>query len=334
MPKALKRGIAHYQGGSESVSPDDATFVADRAANYNAGRGVTPVAPAAPAIPGTLSRIGSLFTGDYGKVATDPNASPFMSWLAGINQTADINTRARNLSHAPALGEKAYVGLFGNQATDWPELQQREATAQVIGHPLAQKYLRENPAALAVAERDPATFAVDFGNTLKAELQRAVTNNAATAANPKVATADEHKVTVDKANNTGVHPDVAHVAVAPHKYTEDEFVNTFKNIPTSTFMQLFGNQLGHVRTPQEKASTELFDRLHGAYADANAKVKKMAEEDAAAKDAGKPAIHDRYVLWGKNAFDQAKEERDKAMNATMEALKSFTGISQKGFVVP
>lgn len=329
---ALRRGIAHYAEGDENTSAADAAFVADQAAKFKTRQDAMPPAPA-PAAPSTLDRIGSMFTGNFGNVATDPNASPVMSWLAGVNQTADTNTRAQNLSRGPSLAEKAYTGLFGTNA-DYDVLRQRDATAKTISHPVAQQYLRDNPTALAAAEKNPATFAVDFGTTLKAELEKAVANNAATAANPKVATADEHQKTVDAASRAGVHPDVAHVAVSPGKYTVDDFVNTFKGIPTATFMQLFGAQLGHVRTPQEKASTELFDRMHGAYADANTKVKNMEAADAEAKKAGKPPVHDTYVLWGKNAYDQAKEERDKAMTATMDALKAFTGISNKGYTIP
>jgi hypothetical protein len=257
-----------------------------------------------------------------------------MSWLAGINQTAQTDTRARNLASGPSLAEKAYTGLFGNQATDWPALQQRDATAKVLGDPVVQHTLRTNPSMLARAEQDPAKFAtVAQHPDFRADMEKALGISKAAAANPK-ATPDEIKPTVDKATNANVHPDVAHQAVAPHKYTREEFINTFSKVPTETFMQLFGNQLAHVRTPEEKATSIFFDKMHETYAEANQKVKDMAAADAAAKEKGQPAIHDRYVLWGKNAFDQAKEERDKAMNAITEALKAKAGISQKGYYIP
>jgi hypothetical protein len=60
----------------------------------------------------------------------------------------------------------------------------------------------------------------------------------------------------------------------------------------------------------------------------------MEAQDAEAAKAGKPAIHNKYVLWGQNPYDLAKAERDKAMKATMDALGSFAGITNKGYVVP
>jgi hypothetical protein len=331
MAPQLKRGIAHYQGGTENATTSDATAPPVATSLPVTFSTAPPPAPAQ----GTLSRIGSLFTGNFGGVATDPNASPFMSWLAGINQTAQTDTRARNVASGPSLAEKAYTGLFGNQATDWPALQQRDATAKVLGDPVVQHTLRTNPSMLTRAEQNPAEFAtVAQHPDFRADMEKAVAVHNAAAANPKVETADEHKATVDKATNANVHPDVAHQAVAPQKYTREQFINTFSKVPTETFMQLFGNQLGHVVSPQEKAASIFFDKMHDTYAEANQKVKDMEAQDAEAAKAGKPAIHNKYVLWGQNPYDLAKAERDKAMKATMDALGSFAGITNKGYVVP
>lgn len=349
MPGQLNRGVLHFQGGGNVPDPNNPNppptpppapatpsfreMLGNMIGLHGRDAQLNPTnrPPAAPdtGAPGTLGRMGEMLTGDFGKVATDPNASPFMSWIAGINQQAQTNQRALDLAKGPSLLGKAYTGLFGNQATDWPALQKQQETAETIGHPAAQQYLKDHPNALAAAEKDPATFAADFRTNLQAEIEKAKKNDADAAANEKVETPEEHARTVAAANRAGVDANTAHVAVSPQKYSVDDFVNTFKGIPTATFMQLFGAQLQHVQTPQEKAAAEFFDQMHGKYADVNDRIKKMEQEDQALEKAGKPKKHDTYVLWGQNEYDAAKSEREKAMTATMNALQKF--ISPQSF---
>jgi hypothetical protein len=280
--------------------------------------------------------MGDMFTGGFGNVLADPRASAFSQYIAGINQAAQNQERAQNLARGPSVYEKVTKGLFGDQA-DWADIQKRDVTAKTLGDPLVQQHLTVDPRALATAEQDPHGFAAQAQDpSFRAEMMKAAAIHKAAAANPRITTPDEYDATVDRARDANAHPDVAHVAVAPQKYTVDDFVNTFKGIPTATFMQLFGAQLQHVQTPQEKAATKVFDHMHGVYADANQRVKAMEDEDAALWKEGKSKKYDTYMLpfTGKNPYNTAKEERDKAMKATMDALSQFSGISNKGYVVP
>jgi hypothetical protein len=325
---ALNRGIAHYQGGTDDAQPP-----------------VAPVAPAAPSgIGQLLSGVGSTLlsalpgvrsapTDQYAAARDNPASSPLTSTLGQFADYLSRSTRAQQASAGPSL--KDWMGnLFTGDQASTAALTQRAEASRVLKDPVVQHNLMNNPDLLTRAEQDPIKFAtVAQEPSFRADLEKAAGVSKAAAANPKV-TPDEHKATVDKANNTGVHPDVAHQAVAPHKYTREEFVNTFSKVPTDTFMQLFGNQLGHVVSPQEKAASIFFDKMHDTYAEANAKVKKMEEEDTALTKEGKSVKHSGYVVWGKNAYDTAKDERDKAMKATMDALGSFAGITNKGYVVP
>ena len=138
---------------------------------------------------------------------------------------------------------------------------------------------------------------------------------------------------VSAATNHGVTVDQAHAALAPRKYTEDEFVNTFKGIPTATFALLFGNQLQHVRTPQEKVATQYFDRLQGAHATSTARVNQMIAEDAERQKQGKNPIHSQGAWFGKSPLDIAKEQQQATLKALMDAAASYTGISAKPYPI-
>jgi hypothetical protein len=258
----------------------------------------------------------------------NPASSPATSTLGQFGSYLGRDIRAQQAAKGPTFGE--WLGnIFTGDTQSTADLQDRHNAAVQLRDPAVQQNLISNPDKLAVVERDPRAYVAS--PAFQDFIQQAQKANAAAVANPRIASADEQNKTVDKSINAGVHPDVAHVAVAPHKYTEDEFVNTFKGIPTATFMQLFGAQLAHVRTPQEKAATEFFDQMHGRYADLNDTVKQMEAEDAALAKEGKSKKHDVYKLpfTGKNAYDTAKEERDKAMAATMNALQKF--ISPQSF---
>lgn len=326
MAAQLKRGIAHYDEGTSDTAAPPASAPA----------------PAPSGVGQLLSGVGTALNPfsdrgaaqqQFSAAAQNPASSPLTSTLGQFADYLSRSTRTQQAAAGPSLKDWM-TNLFAGDAASTAALKDRANASQVLKDPVVQHNLINNPDMLTRAEQDPVKFAtVAQQPDFRADLEKAAGVYKAVAANPR-ATPDEHKVTADKATSANVHPDVAHVAVAPHKYTEDEFVNTFKNIPTATFMQLFGAQLQHVRTPQEKAATEFFDRMHGTYADANQRVKDMEAEDAALAKAGKPVKHSGYTLWGMNPYDTAKAERDKAMAATMDALRSFTGISAKPYLVP
>jgi hypothetical protein len=225
------------------------------------------------------------------------------------------------------------TNLFaGNQAST-AAIAQHDAASTALRDPLVQQHLMNNPDEIALAEQNRLGYAQQVQTpAFRKVIETAVAANAAAGANPKVTT-DEHPKVVTAAVNHGVTADQAHAALAPRKYTEDEFVNTFKGIPTATFALLFGQQLAHVQTPQEKVAREIFDKLHGDYATAHNKVLGMEAQDAELIKQGKNPIHTQGSWFGKSPYDVARAERDARQNALMEAAKSFTGISAKPYPV-
>ena len=301
------------------------------AAAAEAGPAPAPAAPAAPAV--APSGIGQLMSGQFAAARDNPASSPATAALGQFADYINRNIRAQNVAAPPSLKDWT-VNLFTGDQASTKALQDRAAASQTLSDPLVRSNFMINPHALARAEQDPVGFAQAAQNPdFRAEMARAVGAHTEAATNPKI-TADEHPQTVAAALNANVPVSTAHVAVAPNKYTEDEFVKTFSGIPTKTFALLFANQLGHVATPQEKVAREVFDRLHGDYSTAANKVKQMEAEDAAAQQKGLAPPHSGYTLFGKNPYDTARAERDAKLKALMDAGMAFTGISARPYPIP
>ena len=345
---ALRRGIAHYQGGSANTSPDDAAFIADRAAKYNQGQGVTPVTPATPA-PGAsggfgqlMSGVGQLLPGLVPGMKADPDAAsaqfsaardnPASSpATAGIGQFMDYlvrSTRAQEAARGPSLKDWLTNTFMGDTAST-KVLQDRAQAAQDLKDPVIQHGLMTNSGLLARAEQDPVKFAaVAKDPDFRADLERAAGTYKEAADHPKIASAEVPKT----ANDALTHDTTvagAHAAANPHYYTRDEFIKATDGMTSKAFDAIFGARLAHVPTPAEKASSEYFDRLHGQLAAADTNIANMKAEDAALAKEGKPAKHGGYVYWGKNALDQAQEDRDKVLKTITDALAAQAGIYQK-----
>jgi hypothetical protein len=338
MPAALRRGVAHYQGGSESVSPDDAAFVADRAASYNAGRGVqtiTSAAPAAPAASAAPSGVGQLFTGDFAGARDNPASSPLTSTLGQFADYLSRSTRAQQAAAGPSLKDWT-ANLFAGDRASTAALTEHADAAKQLKDPLVQQYLVSNPDQLAIAEKDPRGYAaVSTDPNFRQKMALAVGAHVDAAANDKVTHAEHPKV-VSGAVDNNVTSAQSHAALAPHKYTEDEFVKLFSGMPMKQVAMLFGQQMGRVRTPQEKAATEVFDVLHGNFAKANDTVKRMEAEiaEATKNRVSSPHTQAGGFGFGTSPYDAAKAERDKAYSITMDALKSFIGITSKPYPMP
>lgn len=328
MAKALRRGIAHYAEGDANTSADDAAFVADRAAQFKTQQQAMPApAPAAP------SGIGQLLTGQFKAAQQNPASSPA---TAALGQFADYLSRSTGVdavSRGPSMKDRLFNLFSGDQAST-ATIAQHDAASQVLRDPLVQQHLMNNPDELAMAQKDRLGYAAAVQTPeFRKKIEQAVAANTAAGANPKVTT-DEHPRVVNAAVKTGATADQAHASLSPHKYTEDEFVNTFKGIPTATFALLFGNQLQHVRSPQEKMANELFDRLRGAHATATQKVDAMMAEDAARKEKGLNPIHSQSSWTAKSPLAIAQEQQKIAEKAILDAAAAFTGVSQKPFQVP
>ena len=326
---ALRRGIAHYAEGDPNV--------------------VAPVVPAPAPAPAAPSGFGQLLRGygtsastgyaagpanpQYAAAAQNPESSPATAMLGQFADYLNRSNRVDALSRGPSLKDRIGNLFFGNQAST-AAIEQHDQASQTLKDPLVQQHLMNNPDELKLAETDRLGYATKAQTPeFRKIIETAVAANTAAAANPKVTTAEHPKV-VATATNHNVTADQAHAALAPRKYTEDEFVNTFKGIPTATFALLFGNQLQHVRTPQEKVATEYFDRLHGAHATTTSRVNAMIAEDAERVKNKQNPIHSQSPIFGKSPLDIAKEQQAATLKAIMDASAAFTGISAKPYPIP
>lgn len=314
---ALNRGIAHYAEGDENTASS------------------VPTTPTNPYFPtGTpTSGFRQLLGGQFDAARVNPNSSPA---TAAIGQFADYLTRSNRvgeLSKGPSMMDRLTNLFTGNQAST-AAIAQHDQASQALRDPLVQQHLMNNPDEIAMAEQNRLGYAAQ---TQKPEFRKimesAVAANAAAGANPKVTT-EEHPKVVSAAITHGVTPDAAHAALAPHKYTRDEFIKATDGMTTNNFRLMFGQQLQHVATPQEKVATELFDRLHGAHADATQKVNDMIAEDAARVKQGKNPIHSQGSWFSDSPLVTAQKQQKAAEKAILDAASSFTGISQKPFQVP
>ena len=325
---AIRRGIPGYAEGNPNTPADPLGRPTPITRLQDVKAGQQAVVDAPP-----TSGMGQVFAGDFAGARDNPESSPATAMLGQFADYLNRSTRLDAVSRGPSLKDRLGNLFFGNQAST-AAIEQHDRASQALRDPLVQQHLMNNPDELKLAETNRLGYAAKTQTPeFRKVIETAVAANAAAAANPKV-TPDEHPKVVATATNTGATADQAHAALAPRKYTEDEFVNTFKGIPTATFALLFGNQLQHVRTPQEKGATEFFDRLHGAHADASKRVNDMIAQDAELRKQGKNPIHSQGSWFGKSPLAIAQEQQAATQKAIMDAIASYTGISQKPFQVP
>lgn len=326
---ALRRGIPGYAEGDENVprpvfsKPTPITQLQD----VKAGQQAVVNAPPTPGM-------GQVAAGDFAGARDNPESSPA---TAALGQVLDYSSRVRrtqNLAGDVASPLNRFTNLFfGNQAST-QAIADRDTTANAFNDQLMQQYLVSNPDQLAIAEKDPRGYAaVSTDPSFRQKMTQAVGAHTEAAANDRV-TQEEHPGVVKTATDKNVSATQAHAATATHKYTEDEFVKLFTGMPMKHFLSLFGQQMAHVQTPQEKAATEVMDRLHGTYAAADAKVKQMEAEIAEATKNKTTSPHVQAPWFGTSPYDQGKADRDKAYNATMEAIKSLGGITGRPVAIP
>lgn len=326
---ALRRGVAHYQVGSENTTTADATAPPVSSA---------PAAPANPYFPAGMpasqapSGFRQLLGGQFDAARVNPNSSPFTAALGTLGDYLSRSNRVDAVSKGPSMGDRLMNLFTGNQAST-AAIAQHDQASTALKDPLVQQHLMNNPDEIALAEQNRLAYAAKTQTPeFRKVIEQAVAANTAAGANPKVTT-DEHPKVVSTAVNNGVTADAAHASIAPHKYTRDEFIKATEGMTTNNFRLMFGQQLQHVATPQEKVATELFDRLHGAHADATAKVNSMIAEDAERVKQGKNPVHSQS-WFGKSPLDIAKEQQKAAEKAILDAASSYAGISQKPFQVP
>ena len=346
MAPQLRRGIPGYAEGDTDVPQPNKAFVADRSA---------PIAPVRVDVPSpataTPSGFGQLMGGvgqaiwnrlpgtteqpptGFAAARDNPASSPLTSTLGQFADYLSRDTRAQQVAAGPSLKDWM-TNLFAGDTASTEALKQRTTTATALKDPLTQSYLTSHPDQLAIAEKDPRGYAaVSTDPGFRETMAKAVNAHVEAAANPRV-NQDEHPQVVKDATDKNVSATQAHAATATNKYTEDEFVKLFTGMPMKHFLSLFGQQMGHVGTPQEKAAIEVIDRLHGTFAKADDKVKKMEADIAEATKNKTTSPHVQAPWFGTSPYDAAKTERDKAYNATMEVLKAAGGITARSVAIP
>ena len=336
MAKALRRGIARYQHGTEDVVPDPHRTVQSPGQTM---RGVQAGQQSIVAAPPTTG-FGQLMAGQFKAAQQNPASSPA---TAALGQFADYLSRSTGLdavSRGPSMKDRLGNFFFGNQAST-AAIEQHDAASKALRDPLVQQHLLNNPDELAMAQQDRVGYATKTQTPeFRKKIEQAVAATTAVAAEsarpdtPVIDPADQPKVVGTMVNTPGVSAAQAHAATNPRRYTRDEFIKTFEGIPTATFALLFGNQLQHVKTPQEKVATQYFDRLQGAHSAANARVNAMIAEDEALRKQGKNPIHSQSSWFGKSPLDIAREQQAASLKAVMDAAAAYTGISQKPYQVP
>lgn len=328
---AIRRGIPGYAEGNPDTPADPLgrPTPITRLQDVKAGQQAVADAPPTPGM-------GQVFAGDFAGARDNPESSPA---TAAVGQVLDYSSRVRraqNLAGDIASPASRFMNLFfGNQGST-KAIADRDATANAFHDQLMQQYLVSNPDQLAIAEKDPRGYAaVSTDPNFRQTMAQAVGAHVDAAANDKVTHAEHPKV-VSGAVDNNVTAAQSHAALAPHKYTEDEFVKLFSGMPMKQVAMLFGQQMGHVRSPQEKAATEVFDVLHGNFAKANDRVKQMEAEiaEATKNKVSSPHTQAGGFGFGTSPYDAAKAERDKAYSVTMDALKSFIGITGKPYPMP
>jgi hypothetical protein len=281
-----------------------------------------------------LGSIGDLLTGGYANVLANPNASAFSQYLAQSAQdriNAQMNRwQIQNLTTGPSNAEKLVKGLFGTQA-DWKNIQDRDAAATALGHPLAQQRLLNDPNELAKATQDPVGYSQspDFTQYMKT----AVDNHNA-AHDPGGVMHPDGSVKIPEnpyklarvTTTTGATLPEALASTEPHQYTREEFANIVGKMPVKMVEMMFGHQLAHVATPQEDVTKTLFGTYTNDFLAEHAKTNQLME-------AGKTLTGSEKAKNMAAIIEQQKREKEKR-DALMNAMSAPAGVGQKQFPLP
>lgn len=340
MAKALRRGIAHYQEGVSEVPQPNRAFLADRAADPNAGRGVLPVAPpgatvASAPIPapgmephvrsGATQLLSTIpFTGERDRFAAaerNPESSPFTAYLARINREADAAGRARDAAMGPGLLEQGLNFFFGNKA-ERQVLDEQNAVSRVLQHPTVQQHMRNDPNALAAAEKDPAGFSQVVQLPEYIKHMEATQKLYADAQNhPRIHPSDV-STTAGKARAAGTTVGEAHTSVAPQNYSRDEFINIVGNMPTRTVLALFGPSIAHNADPRTIATKKYLGGLQDEFDRADVVYRAMLDD---------PTSGTTGLFGGESRLSKAKAERDKRWDQLLKGQARIAGAASKSF---
>ncbi len=356
---ALRRGIPHYQEGTENTLSAQPPVQTQRSLVPAPQLGLAPKqgvpvaapaptawqAPAAPPVPiesapppGPPSGFGQLLRGLTNKpdassqlTAAQQNleSSPATSAVAGFVDYLSRHDRVNNLGAAPTAIEK-FINLFAGNPASTAAIAQREQAAGALSHPLVQQHLMNNPDHLAAAERDPLGYAQ---RTQDPEFQKIMQHSVQTHNDIKtngVGHTDEYgsfaKVPVDPAGvakivtTTGATPAQAHGALEPHQYSRDEFIRVMSGMPMKTVQMLFGAQLGHITTPQESLARTYVSKLYSGYAEAKAAREALEAQGQKTKNTA--------------AYKAAQKLENQRMQAIMDAGAPVTGAEQKPYPLP
>jgi hypothetical protein len=346
----LRRGATFYPGATSDVglmqSPQQ-TIPAVPAAPPDA-TSATPAAPApAPASVGRspLGSIGDMYTGQYGNVLADPNASAFSHYLAGINQAMQTQQlvqiqneqtqqRIQNLTTGPSPVEKLVKGIFGTQG-EWNALKAHDQAAKTLGHPSVQQYLMHNPDQLAAAENDRVAYANQVPTPdFQKQLQTALAAQAEVQQNPKIPPENHHEVT-NIMQTTGANSHQANASINPHAYTKEEFRKVFLGAPIQVVQSLFP-ELSHYITPEEALEKDYFGKVYGDYQDAVAELERMGAHDQQLKDNHQqPEYSQRpYFGYGKSKYDQQQDKVNKLNQFFMDQAAARIGVTAKPYPLP
>lgn len=322
LPPELQQRLRPFQTPQTpptSPTPDQAWETAHPIAQVarGVGSGLNPLAA-----PGTAGR-------DFTAAAQNPEASQATRAIADAFNTFADTRRLNVLGQAPT-GIERIINMFGGDQRSDADLAQRDFTSNVYRNDdLTRQYLMTDPRALALAESDKHGFAQQVQDPgFRQIMQQSVANYNEAANHPKVASED-HQPVVDAMNNVGVNADTAHAALRPHQYTRDEFIAATEGLSLKKAQLLFGAQLGHIVSPEEKASTEYFDKLHGDWAKKDQDIQKMINDDAKAAAEGRPQLNSAKWFWGESNIERAQKEKEAITRNILEGLKVRGGVAAR-----
>ena len=233
--------------------------------------------------------------------------------------------RAAAVATPPSMTQQTANLIAGNPDLT-KQLQDRKAASDIYRNPDMQAYLIKHPDALHAAETD-SNFAKIAGTPeFQYFVQAALDNHAKVTTEGAVHPADENGPAINKPitdpataaavsrtmTEHGVNSAQALAANDPGRFTSDEFVRVFSQVPSARVDKLFGPLLSHYITPQEKVTLQYFGKLNDRYNALVADSQRMEAEDAELVKNNKPAKNTQEIKKRQDDITKAQDAIDKA----------------------
>jgi hypothetical protein len=234
--------------------------------------------------------------------------------------------RAAAVAAPPSMTQQTANLIAGNPDLT-KQLQDRKAASDVYRDPDMQAYLIKNPDALHAAETDPNFAKIAGIPEFRYFVQAALDNNAKVTTEGAVHPADENGPAINKPitdpataaavsrtmTEHGVNSAQALAANDPGRFTSDEFVRVFSQVPSARVDKLFGPLLSHYITPQEKITLQYVGGLNDRYNALVADSQRMEAEDAELVKNKKPAKNTQEIKERQSDIEKAQEAINKAV---------------------